>query len=114
MPDRKVFVREVTGGWNTTLVTGRKAQYGDFSDDVGGLQPSTYIVKPMDIDDQVQVQINPGDYVLIEFCPAPAGELDAGANHPGRSRACGPRGRDARSDTHPGSACRRHGVCISG
>ncbi len=71
VPDRKVFVREVTGGWNTTLVTGRKPQYGDFSDDIGGIQPSTYIVKPMDIDDQVQVQINPGDYVLIEFALRP-------------------------------------------
>lgn len=71
VPDRKVFVREVTGGWSTTLVTGRKPQYGDFSDDVGGLQPSIYIIKPMDIDDQIQVQIDPGDYVLIEFALRP-------------------------------------------
>jgi hypothetical protein len=71
VPDRKVFVREVTGGWNTTLVTGRKPEYGDFSDDVGGLKPSTYVIKPMDIDDEVKVEIDSGDYVLIEFALRP-------------------------------------------
>ena len=74
VPDRRVFIRENSGGWNATLVTGQKPEYGDFSTDVGGLTPGTYTVKPLDIDSEVQVKLDRGDFVLVEFAlrPPPA------------------------------------------
>ena len=72
VPDRKVFIKERSGTWETTLVTGRKPDYGRFSDDVGGLGPGTFIVKPMDIDSEVEVTLERGDFVLVEFALRPA------------------------------------------
>ena len=81
VPDRKVFIEETSGGWEATLTTGNKPEYGDFSDSVGGLAPGSYTIKPMDIDDEMTVQLEKGDFVLVEFAlrpgpdwtPAPAG-----------------------------------------
>jgi hypothetical protein len=72
VPDRKVFVRELSGGWETTLLTGNKPEYGDFSDSVGSLSPGTYVVKPMDVDAEVSVNLETGDFVLLEFALRPA------------------------------------------
>jgi hypothetical protein len=72
VPDRKVFVEAESGTWETTLVTGRKPEYGDFSDSVGGLSAGRYTVKPMDIDSQVTVDLAEGDFVLVEFALRPA------------------------------------------
>ena len=72
VPDRKVFVKEKSGTWQTTLVTGRKPEHGRFSDDVGGLSPGTYVIKPMDIDSEVEVTLEQGDFVLVEFALRPA------------------------------------------
>ena len=72
VPDRKVFVRELSGGWETTLVTGNKPEYGDFSDSVGSLSPGTYVVKPMDVEAEVSVNLATGDFVLVEFALRPA------------------------------------------
>ena len=76
VPDRKIFIREMSGGWTTTLVTGKKPEYGDFSDDVGGLEAGTYTIKPMDIDNQVSVQLSAGDFVLVEFALRPHASVD--------------------------------------
>jgi hypothetical protein len=72
VPDRKVSVRELSGGWETTLLTGNKPEYGDFADSVGGLAPGTYVVKPTDIDSEVTVDLAQGDFVLVEFALRPA------------------------------------------
>ncbi len=71
VPDRKVFIAETSGGWNATLTTGNKPEFGDFADSVGGLAPGSYTIKPMDIDDEVTVQLEKGDFVLVEFALRP-------------------------------------------
>jgi len=87
VPDRKVFVKEKSGTWQTTLVTGRKPEHGRFSDDVGGLGPGTYVIKPMDIDSEVEVTLERGDFVLVEFAlrPAPGWTPNSGAAASGQS-----------------------------
>ena len=71
-------MREVSGGWETTLVTGNKPEYGDFADSVGSLSPGTYVVKPMDIDSEVSVNLETGDFVLVEFALWPAPDWTPG------------------------------------
>ena len=75
VPERKVLVEELSGTWETTLITGRKPEYGRFSDDVGGLGPGTYRIAPVDIEADVTVNLAQGDFVLVEFAlrPAPVG-----------------------------------------
>jgi len=57
------------GGFQAQAMTGSKPEYGSFACEFGGLGPGLYTISPQGLDSTVSVDLQQGEFVMVEFSP---------------------------------------------
>jgi hypothetical protein len=63
-----------SGGWGALQKTGTKPEHGPDACEFGALQAGTYRIIPWDLGTHLDVRVEPGDFVLIDFYPTSQAE----------------------------------------
>ena len=64
---RNLPVTLKAGGWQASAKTGTKLEYGDFACEFGGLTSGEYEITPDGLELSHKVEINPEEFVLVDF-----------------------------------------------
>ncbi len=67
MGARNLPVTLKAGGWQASARTGTKLEYGDFACEFGGLTSGEYEIMPDGLELSHKMEINPGEFVLVDF-----------------------------------------------